>query len=193
MGGPAAGVLLRRVPQDDEILAPRAWLATAADFYDASDSAYAKDGSSSRPGQQRWATSLPEADVLEESRCFSLIPQAEYSGDSCYAPADWVRISYALGWMPTCELSVGIECSRPKHHKVLGWLCAELATRFDGMIDLGGTLPLPNRDQWGSVGLAGKVVETVYDLEHGRTAAVHIVDAEFLRFWLLQPQFHMIK
>ena len=177
------------------MLALRRWLETTADFYYASANADLRDG---------WEFFLnwPETlgDEPPEGRCLgglklSLVdPEAECSGDSCLSPADWARISQALGWMPACELSVWINCNRPRDHKVLGWFSAELATRFDGMIDLNGTLPLPNpRDQRDSFGLEGKVVETVYDLDAGRTAALHIVDAEFLRSWMLQPQFHMIK
>ena len=165
------------------------------DFCDASDNADLREG---WEFFLNWPVTLgdepPEGRCLGGLKLYLIHPEAAYSGDSCLSPADWARISHALGWMPACELSVWINCKRPRDHKVLGWFSAELATRFDGMIDLNGALPLPNPpDQWGAFGLAGKVVQTVYDLDAGRTAALHIVDAEFLHSWMPQPQFHMIK
>ncbi|GEM_PF-6394107 len=118
---------------------------------------------------------------------------AEYSGASCWSPADWARLNEAIRWTPACELSAWINCNRQWDHKVLGWFCAELANRFNGLIDLGGTLPLPASEEWGRFGLAGNILEIPYDLDAGRTASVHIVDVEFLHSWMLQPQFHMIK
>ena len=120
-------------------------------------------------------------------------PEAEISGSWHLSGADRARYGPALGWMPTCELAAWINCSRPRDHNVLGWFCTELATRFDGMIDLGGTLPLPDREDWSRFGLAGRVVEASYSIDANRSGRVHLVDPGFLRTWMLQPQFHMIK
>jgi hypothetical protein len=194
MAGRGAGVLLRGVPEEHQIVAVRTWLGAIAEFYDAAANADLREG---WEFFLNWPATL--GDEPAEGRCLGglkmclINPKAEYSGDSCLSPADWARFRQALGWMPVCELSAWINCNRPQDHKILGWFCAELATRFNGIIDLGGTLPLPDSDKWVHFGLAGKVVETVYDLDADRTAPVHIVDAEFLRSWMLQPQFHMIK
>ena len=71
--------------------------------------------------------------------------------------------------MPACELEVGVYCNRPRDHKLLGWLCAELATQFDGMIDLDGSLPFPDRQDWHRSGLVG----TVLDIEYETDSAEH--------------------
>ena len=194
MGGPAAGVLLHRVPEDHDILALRTWLGGTARYHDASGDADLLKG---WEFFLNWPATL--GDEPAEGSCLGglklclIDPDAEYSGDSCFSSADWARISLALGWMPACELSVWINCNRPRDHKVLGWFSAELATRFDGMIDLDGTLALPDREDWSRFGLAGRVVEASYSIDANRSGSVHLVDPEFLRAWMFQPQFHMIK
>jgi hypothetical protein len=95
--------------------------------------------------------------------------------------------------MPACELFVSIFCNRPRDQKLLAWLCAELAARFDGMVDLGGPLPLPDRSEWARTGLAGAVVDVPPEVDTGPWSHAYVVDAAFLRGWIHQPNFHMIK
>jgi hypothetical protein len=194
MGGPAAGVLLHRVPEDYEILELQTWLATTAEFYDGSGDADLREG---WEFFLNWPPTLgnepPEGPCLGGVQMSIIDPEAEFSGSSHLSQADWARYRQALGWMPTCELAAWINCRRPRDHMLLGWFCAELATRFDGMIDLGGTLSLPNRDEWSRVGLAGRLVKATYSIDADRVAQVHLVDPDFLRAWMLQPRFHMIK
>src|SRR5690242_2976956 len=80
MGGPAAGALLHRVPDDDEILALRTWLEATADFYGASDNADLSDG---WEFFLNWPATLgdepPEGRCLGGLKMFLIDPQAEYS------------------------------------------------------------------------------------------------------------------
>ena len=115
MGGPAAGILLQRVPEEHQLLALRTWLGTIAEFH------HAATKSDLREGWEfllNWPAALgdepPEPTCSVGLKMCLIDPEAEYSGDSCLSPAD---------------------CTAPNH----------------------------------------------------------IVDAEFLRSWMLQPQFHMIK
>jgi len=194
MGGPAAGILLRQVPDEDQILALRTWLGVIARFHDTAANADLREG---WEFFLNWPESL--GDEPSEGAClggiqmYRIDPEAEHSGGSFLSPADWARINEALGWMPACELSAWINCNRQRDHKTLGWFCAELANRFSGVIDLGGTLPLPTREEWARFDLGGNVLQVQYDLDAGRTASFHIVDVDFLRSWMLQPQFHMIQ
>lgn len=195
MGGPAAGILLQRVPEDHEFLALYTWLESAATrFHDASSDTDLREG---WEFFLNWPAILGEEPA--ESSCLGGLKlhlidlDAEYSGASCLSPADWTRFSQALGWMPVCEFSAWVNCNRPRDHKVLGWFSAELATRFDGMIDIGGMLPIPDREDWSRFGLAGRVVEASYSIDADRSGSVHLVDPGFLRTWMFQPQFHMIK
>jgi hypothetical protein len=53
--------------------------------------------------------------------------------------------------------------------------------------------PIPPPDEWQALGLSGRTVAAAYQIDEGRTGATHIVDVEFLRWWMRQPQFHMVK
>jgi len=194
MGGPAAGILLRQIPDQDQILALRTWLGAIAKFYETAADADLRDG---WEFFLNWPESL--GDEPSEGAClgglqmYLIDPGAEHTGASFWSPADCARLSKALGWVPACELSAWINCNRQRDHRTLGWFCAELASRFSGVIDLGGTLPLPAREEWAKCGLAGNTLEVPYDIDQGRTASVHVVDVDFLSSWMLQKQFHMIK
>jgi hypothetical protein len=76
---------------------------------------------------------------------------------------------------------------------VLAWHCAELATRFCGVIDMGGQLPLPDAAKWSSCGLQASAIGIAYSIDETRFGKVHVVDVDFLRSWILRPNFHMIK
>jgi hypothetical protein len=103
-------------------------------------------------------------------------------------------LSNALGWMPRCELSVGLGCNQPRDHKVLGWLCAELAGGFDGMVDMNGVLPIPERKGWKEADLSGTLLIALHEYgDEGKLTEFHLADAAFLRTWLQHPNFHMIK
>jgi len=84
-------------------------------------------------------------------------------------------------------------CNQPQDHKLLAWLCIELAETFKGMIDLGGPLPISGGENAGRGKIPGTVLAEFYFIDEGRVGISHIVSPEFLRFWLNQPQFHMIK
>ena len=123
-----------------------------------------------------------------------LNPAHDSSGDSMLSPADLTRLSDALGWMPRCELSIGVGCNQPRDHKVLGWLSAESASRFDGMVAMNGILPIPEIEHWKEAGLSGTLFVALHEYgDEGKLTGSHLADAAFLRTWLQHPNFHMIK
>ena len=195
MGGPAASVLLHDVLDESQVGTLQTWLGESAEFYGGADRN--DDLSLGWEFFLKWPTELgaelPGGPCLGGIQTYSVDPGKEHSGLAGFTPADWARYRDALGWMPACELAVRINCKRPRDHKLLGWLCAELATRFDGMVDLGGVLPLPDRREWSRFRLAGRVLSAAYDTHAAKSAQVQIVDAQFLRSWVLQQNFHMIK
>ena len=194
MGGPAASILLRRVLDEGQICAFKTWLREAAEFYDGSQDNPLQDG---WEYFLRWPAELGEEPsgrpCLGGIQMYRIDPELDSSGECGFSPADWARYREALGWMPGCELSVGINCNRPRDHRGLAWHCAELATRFCGVIDMGGQLPLPDAAVWSSCGLQGSAIEIAYSIDETRFGKVHVVDVDFLRSWILRPNFHMIK
>ncbi len=195
MGGPAASVLLKNVLEPNQIDELRAWVGEVAEFY-----AESKNGDI-REGWEvfvRWPTELGEEPELRGPclgaiQLFTVDPGAESSGAAYMSPGDWEQCRDAIGWMPASDLSVSIFCNDKRDHKTLAWLCSELADRFDGLVDLGGTLPIPDRKDWDSLGLSGSVVSMRYEIDNDRWGHSQVVDSEFLRGWIRQPGFHMIK
>lgn len=194
MGGPAAGILLREAPSEEQKLALKSWLTDRARFQDHEAN---QDLSHGWQFFLQWPIRLgqepPGGACLGSIQLHAISTEEESSGGSFLTPDDWRRYEHALGWLPVCEVEVSIFCSRPRDHMLLAWLCFELATKFEGMIDLDGMLPLPERHEWQSVGLTARVVDVEYDIDSTRQARVQVVDPEFLTWWMRQPNFHMIK
>jgi hypothetical protein len=94
-------------------------------------------------------------------------------------------------------------------------LALALAEDGDGLIDLLGALqppfgplhPAPETLSWENpalhlplpaireymAGMRGRVIEIAYMTANDRPWIYHVVDTEFLRSWLDNPDFHMIK
>jgi hypothetical protein len=114
MGGPAAGILLRSVLDEGQICAFKTWLREAAEFYDGSQDNPLQDG---WEYFLRWPVELGEEPsgrpCLGGIQMYRIDPELDSSGECGFSPAEWARYREALGWMPGCELSVGINCNRP--------------------------------------------------------------------------------
>jgi hypothetical protein len=126
----------------------------------------------------------------------------------------------ALGYLPVQRIAVAAGCNGRADHYVTGALAALLAERYHGVIDLLGALMPPDMP-WRAWHLAGRpgtvsdpdqrtaasleaisryvtampgtVHEIYYDLSEHQIWVWHIVDVAFLRAWLHNPRFHMIK
>jgi hypothetical protein len=193
MGGPAAGILLKQVPESDQLAILKTWLGEIADFR-------ANSPTDIREGWgffARWPVECgeepPRGACLGGIQLSVLDLAGEYTGASCLTPNDWAGYEKAIGWMPAAELTVSIFCNQPRDHKTLAWLCIQIAERFDGVVDLDGIIPIPDREERMLAGLSGSVVEVSYEIEKNRRGRVHVVDSEFLRGWIRHPSFHMIK
>lgn len=157
MGGPAAGILLKRVPGIDELAGIRTWLGEIAEVYKGSEDLDIKQG---WEFFVRWPLELgderPRRACLGAVHLYVIDLEAASSGGQALTPDEWANYERALGWMPVAELSVSIFCNQPRDHKTLAWLCVQLADRLEGMVDLGGPVSLTDRDR---SGLGGLLVE----------------------------------
>jgi hypothetical protein len=126
----------------------------------------------------------------------------------------------ALGYLPVQRIAVAAGGNGRADHYVTAALATQLAERYHGVIDLLGALMPPDMP-WRSWHLAGRqgtvsdpgqrtadsleaissyvtampgtVHEIYYDLSEHQIWVWHIVDVAFLRAWLHNPHFHMIK
>lgn len=193
MGGPAAGILLKQIPESNQLADLRTWLGGIAEFR-------ADSPTDIREGWEffaRWPVELGEEPsrgaCLGGIQLYVLDLAREYSGASFLTPNDWAGYEEAIGWMPAAELAVSINCNQPRDHKTLAWLCIHIAEKFDGLVDLGGIIPIPDTEERILAGLSGSAVQVPYQIEDHRWGRVDVVDSEFLRGWIHRPNFHMIK
>ena len=115
-------------------------------------------------------------------------------------------MAQAFGFDPRDELVVIAFCNGSEDHRILGELCLWLAERFGGAVCFGGAL-WPGAPagidildaEWRQVephfrrmvaGMPGRVVGLRCELSRW---PVHVGDATFLRAWLENPRFGMVK
>lgn len=92
-----------------------------------------------------------------------------------------------LGMRPTSQIEIYAFCKARVDHRILGEIALHLAMNAPGsVISFGGDLS-PHR----SVG--GKLLSIPYETVGSAYAVASYGDCEFLRSWLRQPCFFMIK
>ena len=111
-----------------------------------------------------------------------------------------------MGYEPAQQIEFFAWCNGKADHRILGHMALYLADHYGGMIDLNGALTPPLTDGMAddrSVTLKatsafvrqfpGRVLERSFGNEAEWPWVSHMVDAEFMRAWLLHPDFHLIK
>lgn len=190
MGGPAAGVLLRHQLSEAELAETRDWLSARVTSWYNPSAELEQDWEFCLEWPSGLGNENPPRTCLMGIAFYRLDPSLERSSPASWSESDLKRVAQALGWMPKYALGVWIGCSQSCDHKRLGWLCAELVYRFDGIVDVGRQLPIPD----GNGESPGRLVrvDTEYGIE-GKLSETHLIDAAFLRAWLQHPDFYMIK
>jgi hypothetical protein len=128
-----------------------------------------------------------------------------------WEPGQLLAVAEAFGFLPQDEVVVVAFCNSCEDHRILGELCLWLALRFRGVVNFGGALwpgvpPDAGIDifdaDWREVephfrrmiaGMPGQIVGLWYELNPGREWVRHVADADFLRVWLGNPRFRMVK
>lgn len=173
MAGPTAAILLRSPlePTDEELL---------LEFARGLDSGAVWRGGAIAFQIERGAAF--EVDVPVGGCPFSIsVEEGELGSDP-----DAIRA--AVGFTAVQRLAVVAHSNSSVDHVLLGRIVVELAPRFGGLVDLGGPIPGGVPD-----GYEGRLVHTVYAVAVGTLASSDIVDVDFLRWWLRQPTFRMVK
>ena len=120
---------------------------------------------------------------------------------------DREQVIALLGYYPPQGLQIDAFCNGKIDHLVLGHLILSLAERYEGIIDFHGQIapplslddylnPSPEVLQDISAyvqALPGKVYERYYTTGRMTPYVSHMVDTTFMRGWLQNPRFHMIK
>lgn len=105
-----------------------------------------------------------------------------------YSQEEITQIKTTTGFKPKFDVSLYAMSNDNESHKILGMLCFKIAEATNGIIDFGGQLnnlpkTLPN----------GKLFSIPYHTTVNDVAQYHIGDAEFLKFWLSQENFRLVK
>ena len=78
-------------------------------------------------------------------------------------------------------------CNRDIDHKILDELTLYIADKFDGLIDFGGQISVQSGE------IMGKTWEIPYETASGMTAFYNVADVDFMKDWIGNKNFRMIK
>ena len=88
-----------------------------------------------------------------------------------------------IGWTPKDTIGLIAMCNQQVDHRLLGQICVRIARLLDGVVDFGGELDFSASVRHVGLFSACNVEEAKY----------HVGNVEFLDWWLVQPDFRMIK
>lgn len=132
-------------------------------------------------------------------------------------PCEWDDIEESafpttVGFLPVTEIVLAAAVNGNDDHRFLAQLAVAIARRHDGVIDLGGTLPVPpppgvspipksdlDWQRWDDLSraiiatLPGRWFEIPYRTASDEIGVGHVVDADLLTSWLDHPLFRMVK
>lgn len=114
-----------------------------------------------------------------------------------------IDLSQLLGWTPVDRVSFAAMCNDAEDHRLLARLSLDLAEEAGGIVAFGGALSIGPHLEGASPatpmrisnpeGLDGVLFATSYETVWGSFATVHFGDVAFVRAWLADPRFHMVK
>jgi hypothetical protein len=124
-----------------------------------------------------------------------------YEGDEALSRSiDWQQqqLHDLLDFFPEQRITVNAGCQQPMDHRILAQLVIRLAEQYGGVVDLNGWLTPDWKLSADEVRayllkLPGRVMEVHGTTGAGKPTIWHLVDPVFLRAWLKEPNFHMIK
>lgn len=151
-----------------------------------------------RPFLKRRGTHSAGNDIWIAERPFVLGFGAEVPDEFGEMAANGLAVE--LGWPPVDCSWLAAMCNSDDDHRLLAEECIAVSEAFDGGSDfcgpLGGFETLPGNRPSKAVRLEvprGRLFATNYLTVSGVYATNHIGDADFVRYWISQPSFRMIK
>jgi hypothetical protein len=114
-----------------------------------------------------------------------------------------IDLSQLLGWTPEDRVGFAAMCNDVEDHRLLARLSLDLAEEAGGIVDFGGALSIGPHIEGASPaapmriskpeGLDGVLFATSYKTVRGSFTTAHYGDVAFVRAWLADPRFHMVK
>lgn len=128
-----------------------------------------------------------------------------YPGENENEPGELDVLAGLIGYRPVLSLAVGVGTRDASAARLLASLVVGVAEATESFIDLNGALWPPDVADTGVdladeiaitraylAGRPGRVVEVPYASVSGPSFS-HVVDAEFLRGWLADPDFSLVS
>ena len=104
-----------------------------------------------------------------------------------YSEEEISMIKDYVGFNPKFDLGLYAMCNREIDHKILGELTLYIADKFKGLIDFGGQISILLDE------ITGEIWEIPYETAGGMTAVYNVADVNFMKNWLSNKNFRMIK
>lgn len=105
-----------------------------------------------------------------------------------YSETELKSIETKFKFYPKYDIGLYAMCNDIADHKILGQLTLKIAEAVDGIIDYGGRLEEKKIKK-----VTGEIYLVDYEAANGQIAQFHVADMEFMRNWLLDKFFYMIK
>lgn len=138
------------------------------------------------------------------------------SNSDNYTPEELINIKKAIGFSPKFVLNLYACSNKDIDHTILGELSLIWAEKFKGIIDFGGAIypynSLPEemkkgmwlweKANWIDIkpyfdemiqSINGKIFTIEYDIDNHRNWVFHLCDAKFMKNWLKNPNYRLIK
>ena len=141
-------------------------------------------------GNDFWVTSTESINGSIKNiqgRPFGIEKNKIDSGYYNYSEEEILKIKDEVGINPKFDLVFYAMCNREVDHKILGELTLYIAEKFDGLINFCGQISMQSDE------MIGKTWEIPYKTSTGMTAVYHIADVDFMKGWLCDKNFRMIK
>jgi hypothetical protein len=168
--GPTVAILL---PPDQRAPSPEGLLEIA----------HSLDASAETSTDVSITTTLPVGGASQS--CEGGRPFGFHVGTTGFAAAQLEPVAFAFGFTPEAAIHAFGYANASIDHRMLADLALFFARMFNGIVDFGGNL--------GHVTTrAGKLISVPYS-PGSFPSAFHVSDADFLRAWMGDPAFHMIK
>jgi len=141
-------------------------------------------------GDDFWVTSTKPIDgtVIANGQPFGIEKNVIGSDYYDYSDEEIKTIQNLVGFAPKYELGIYAMCNGQVDHRILGELTFHIAKCFHGIVDFNGKL-----DKDVIKGIPGKIWDISYEISGGIDANYHICDIEFMKNWLENENFRMIK
>jgi len=121
--------------------------------------------------------------IATEGRPFGL-SKSEFN-PKYYSEDEIYQIEKSIDFRPKCDIEIYAMSKSTLDHRILGELTLYVAEQLDGIIDFNGDLNCGK--------LTGCKWDILYEISESKTGKYTVCDVTFMKAWLANDNFYMIK